>query len=267
MLIFYVFDEGDIKVMAYEGSVVSQSERIGAAEFKVGRPDVDEAAKIAMETLGLLKVTLGGGIDLRRCFSDLAELGFDGRLIVGAPEEVSTLDLIAAVESRRPDGVKPADVKVYTESTPQGERVLDEESIKGLAQIALFRNNPGDIDPILHFPNLYFKAEGAEAQIDRNETQLGRLEEANKAFQAEYDGLKLRMPNARDFLFMALMDLIRGVDPKEGFILNQGIMISDPVEGELPEISYSSRGGINIHDSYGNPNNFTGVGVSAVRSL
>ena len=253
--------------MAYEGSVVSQSERIGAAEFKVGRPDVDEAAKVAMEALGLLKVTLEGGIyALRRHFSDLAELGFDGRLIVGAPEEVNTSDLIAAVESIRPDGVKPADVKDFTESTPQGEYVLDEGSINRLAQIVLFRNKPDDdIDPILHFPNLYFEAEGAGA-IDGTETQLGRFEKADEAFQAKYDGFKLRMLNARDLLMMVLIDRIIGVDPKEG-VLNQGIMISNPVEGELPEISYASRGRINIHDSYGNPNNFTGVGVSAVRSL
>lgn len=261
--------------MALEGLYVKNPEAepvVLAASFKQGTPDVAEAVGVTIEAhkeLGYNPDVDKATESLTRDFGERAVLGLDGRLYLEPPAEVTTDDIIAAADGKRPFCVAethrypslwvPGHKNNYT--AEEQDAAAPEEPEARLAVFSVLNN---DVDNILHLLGMPYDD---KYKRDGEQTQLEAIAEAKEQFDANYDSFQLHTLGQRAVAMMVLMDRIRGVDHRsKDFILNTGFMrVPDlgrrKVGGASLVGRVFSRGGrFNLNESNGKANHDNGVG-------
>ncbi|MBI1856939.1 hypothetical protein HY003_02125 [Candidatus Saccharibacteria bacterium] len=245
--------------------------------YLAGTPDIAEAIGVTLDAyreLGYTPNVDDATRTMTEDFNSNVKLGYNGRLFVPAPQEVSFDQLLAAAEGKRPKNVQP----IYryanlwtpgTEPMSYTDEDLNQAPIETVGRIALFNadTNTG-LDPILHHPDTpydYKHAKLGEA------TQLQKITKDIAEFEAKHTGYNLLSLDHRDFALLALMDRIRGVKKVklEDQILSKGIMRTDKLGrrsvdgGSVVGDVYSYVGRLDLRESSGGAYPYTGVGLSA----
>lgn len=219
--------------MTIEGLAAKTPHVSEAPRYQAGTPDVAEAVSVtveAMSWLGIVEDEVKLASSLEADFTDVAELGYDGRLFVKPAAELASFQtLIDGAEGKRPQNFSPlfrySNLWVPdTEADSYTEAELNRAPVLTLARLALFNASfnasETGADPVLHhldkpFDDVY-REEGER-------TQLEALDEDVEALETKHDGYDVQTINHRDFAILALMDRIRGVKPADQ-ILSQGFM-------------------------------------------
>ncbi len=245
--------------------------------YQPGTPDVAEAVETTVALFKLLgPVKVDNEVVLRDSlttgYNKQVELGLDGRLYPEVPNSVTTEQLEAAADRKRPRGVEKTyrwpdlwgdDMTkgVYTEAELNGSVT------EATTRIAFFSKQPDDYDPLLHFRGVAFD----DVYRDKGQpTQLELIEQEKVDFALSHAGFALQTLSHRDYLVLALMDRIRKVKPSDpSFVLNRGWMrVPEPGRKSVGSVScvgvvVSLDGQLRFNWGRGGASGDLGVGLSA----
>jgi hypothetical protein len=203
--------------------------------FRPGTPDVVEAAGVAnqaMHELGLSGPDTDKNLEeLTSAFTNLAAVGYDGRLYVRPSSLVGFDHMVNTAESKRKDGVASAYFysNLWTPGTEQNSYTTDELNSgpsSHVARLAIFSATDTGYDPLLHDlgkPFDSYKDKNIDVNPDGEETQTNVLSDHKVAFESQHPGQSLDDVDHKDFVVLALMDRIRGIDTNEQ-VLSRGYM-------------------------------------------
>lgn len=218
--------------MAIQG-LIEANQTPEAGMYRIGELDAKEEALVAVSVLNELGIIGDYDQTLESTTNDfyaLADLGYDGRLIVKPTSEQASFDeLLKAAESMRPKDVEelwryPNLWAPGTEAESYSEDDLNQTPNKlAVARLVLFNTDETTgVDPILQHLDVPFD-DYAKEQWGGESTQIEEVAKDKEAFEAMHPEHDLAGIDHRDFAFMALMDRIKGVDASE-MILNKGFM-------------------------------------------
>lgn len=254
--------------------------------WQPGTPDVKEATGVTLEMLEVL----GGVNDANReaveqevqtSFSELAELGYDGRLrVVPSPANMRTETLMQVAEGKRPEGV--AEMHRWwdlwtpdTRAESYTEADLDGSRTRTVAQLAVFTSALFGSDKTLHFLDLPYDEHANEYYNAREETtQLDAFAADKAEAEARHQGFEVTMTDHRAYLVDALMARIQGIDTdSEEFPLNR-VSMRLPAElgrrsvggASVVGVVHSRAGRLGFDGSGGNADNIGGVGLSVEKT-
>ena len=224
--------------------------------YQVGKPDVTEALGVSMEALRWLGLRASEE-QLQQDYKSVASLGYDGRLLpVLAQGVIDFEDLLAGAEGKRPEGV-PAVYRydhLWTPGTKNGRKPYQGYTSKELnaglthstGRLMLFNREKTGYDPILHGLGLsYDEMYNEEGQP----TQLDLIAQATEHFMTKHPNHSFGPSETKNYLMLALMDRVRGIEPDSpDFILNRGLM-RDPQLGRKKLADGSFVGYVNSYDS------------------
>ena len=259
-------------------------------QFLSGKPNISEAVGVTMDYL----TYLGGVHDANRegveeqtteHYEKLTNLGYDGRLYrLPSGLNVPSGALLAAAE-----GLRPGDVAKRfrygplwvpgTEAESFTAEQLDGNRLVIVSRLAIYTAAETGVDPLLHHTALPYD-DYAKKWWDHKAwaTQLEMIEADRATFakQHGHEGFNLEQSDQRDYLVLAGMDRIRGlnlnaanfVDPRsEQFVLNRGAMrLSDRRSVDCDSVVgnvNSNGGGLRLNRTNGDANSNAGVGLSA----
>ena len=216
--------------------------------FRIGTPDVAEATGVAnqaMYELGLDGFDTDKNLkELADAFNALTTPGYDGRLHF--LPDVPFAHILQTAEGKRQDSV--AEVWAYhnlwtsgTKKNSYTKAELNTGPAGHVARLALFNSQNTGYDPILHSLNVPFdnyKGDQTDVNPDSVPTQLDEFKEDRQTVVTRHEGYTLDYVDHRAFAMMALMDRIRGVEPKYQ-ILSQGFM-------RIPKLGRRTVDGVSV---------------------
>lgn len=256
--------------MAIEGLLIPAPEQL----YRAGTPNVEEAVGETLEAYRALGFAPDGRAaeTISEDFGKSAEVGYDGFLYVRAPKEVSFDAIIAAAEGKRPEKVDPVfrHPNLWTPGT-EAESFTNEDLNQAPAQpqarLALYNaDTQTGVDPLLHHLNIPAD-DYAKKKYGGETTQVAEVAKDIKVFEAKHPEFDLDDLDHRDFAMIALMNRIRGIEPKD-MILSAGFMNilklrRCKVDGDSCVGHVCSFGGqLYLYRSVGRANPYDGVGVS-----